>query len=123
MIIFWLICFITAFLLIWFNSDALVEWGSLFGLYNVLMVKEFYDFRLEMLPLNVNYPTFLKNKYCNFVTKLLACPLCLTVWITLCMGGCFSILFGNPIFIFLAPIIYVGSLVTYGILINLLKLI
>src|SRR5258708_6277246 len=123
MIIFWSICFIAASLLVWFNSDALIEWGTVFGLYDVLMVKEFYDFRMKMLPSNINYPTFLKVKYNDFLTRLLACPICLTIWISLWMCLCFSILLMNLTFIFLTPIVYVGSLIAYGILTNLLKLV
>lgn len=121
--IFWSICFIAASLLVWFNSDALIDWGNLFGLYDILLIKEFYDFRMQMLPLSVNYPTFLKNKYNNFLTKLLACPVCLSAWIAIWVCVCFSVLLLSPTFIFMTPIVYVGSLITYGILTNLLKLV
>lgn len=114
-IIFWSICLIVSVLLVWFNSDALIEWGHLFGLDFLLKTKEFHDYKLEMLPSNINYPTFLKIKYNTFITKLLACPICLTFWISFALCIFSSLL--------LLPFIYIGSLSIYGVIINLLKLI
>lgn len=114
--------FITIILLIWLKSDAIVEWGSLIGLSKFLMADEFYKMRIDQLPLEINYPTFLKIKYYNFITKMLSCPLCLSVWLSILL--CFPIaVFLNPIIILFIPTICILSLITYGIVTSLIKLV
>lgn len=120
MITFILSTFIALFLLVWFKSDALIEWGSLFGLENFLLVKEYNKMKLDQAPISINYPTFLKMKYNNFITKLLACPLCLTFWLST-ISAFFLFVF-VPLIIFMIPTIIITSLVLYGIVTSLLKL-
>jgi|SRR5579862_6833376 len=120
MIIEILVTFIALTLLIWFKSDAFIEWGSLFGLENFLKVSEYKAMKLNQLPLDINYPTFLKIKYDNFIVNMLACPLCLSVWLSF-IGSCMLFIF-MPIIILLIPLISILSLVIYGIVTLLLKL-
>jgi len=107
-------------LLIWLKSDAIVEWGTLFGLSKLLMIDEFYRMRTEETNLGINYPTFLKIKYNNFIVNLLSCPLCLSVWLSSFIS--FVLLFLGIDIILLIPTITVLSLITYGIITILLKL-
>lgn len=120
MTVFIIATFIALFLLVWFKSDALVDWGSLFGLEEFLLVNEYNKMKIDQAPLSINYPTFLKIKYNNFVTKLLACPLCLTVWLS--SFSAFLLFIFMPIIIILIPSIVITSLVLYGIVTSLLKL-
>lgn len=123
--LFLLASFVTLIMLVWLKSDAIIEWGLLFGLSKLLKIEEFYDKRLEMaikgFPLN--YPDFLKEKYhYNFVTKLIACPLCLSVWLSILACIFISIMSSNWLNLFLIPTVCVLSLTFYGLIISLNKL-
>lgn len=118
--IIWIVSLIILIMLIWFNSEALIEWGSLFGLYKFLCVDEFYTKRIEYLPANLNYPSFLKIKFNNFITKLLACPLCICVWLSFLISFFMSLLSCDITDVLFMPIICVSALLFYGIIIKLL---
>jgi hypothetical protein len=114
--------FIALFLLIWFKSDAIVEWGSLLGLSKFLKLDAFYKMRIDDAPLNISYPTFLKIKYNNFIVNMIACPLCLATWIVTFMYFSFATLLLSPSIVILIPTVTLISLTMYGIVSLLLKL-
>jgi len=123
--LFYLVNFITFIMLIWLNSDAIVEWGSLIGLSKLLKTEDFYQERLEaaMQGRSLSYPNFLKEKYhYNFITKMLSCPLCLSVWLSSISAIIISIVFLNPLALLLTPTITVLSLLTYGAITSLVRL-
>jgi hypothetical protein len=60
-------------LVIWFNTSAFPEYFRLFR-------EEF--FLAKSKDENLHYGLFLKNKYNTFVTKILACYVCCSVWIS-----------------------------------------
>ena len=119
--IIYLIFFIVMILILWLRSDAIVEWGEVFGLSKILKLKEFREFRMEQ-SMNATcssisssigvhplfyYPTFLKMKYNCFPVRLLSCPVCMTVWLSII--GCLII--SSPLAI---PLVYVVSLIISG---------
>jgi hypothetical protein len=120
MIILVLTTLITLILLVWFKSDAIVEWGSLLGLSEFLMIDEFHKMKLEEAYLFINYPIFLKIKYHNFIVNMLACPLCLSVWLSLFF--CSGLFILSPILMAFMPVICIFSLILYGIATSLLRL-
>ncbi len=120
MIILILSSLIALTLLVWFKSDAVVEWGYLLGLSKFLMVDEFYKMKMEEAYLFINYPTFLKIKYHNFIVNMLACPLCMSVWLSLFL--CSGLFILSPILMALMPAICIFSLILYGIVTSLLRL-
>ncbi len=111
-------CLIAMILVVWLKTDALVEWGSVFGLSKVLKETEFYKFKMEQLLgdrpifLDITYPIFLKLKYNCFFTRLVSCPMCLSFWMSVagCLGMC-SLLS--------IPIVYILSLLIYGAVVKL----
>lgn len=114
----YLVFLIAIVLLVWLKTDALIEWGCKFGLSKILKEDEFYKFKLEQLlgpvpSYNISYPTFLKTKYNSFFTRLVSCPMCLSFWLSVI--GC--IVISDLIAI---PIVYILSLVLYGIIVKLL---
>lgn len=124
--LFYLVNLITFIMLIWLNSDAIVAWGSLFGLSKFLKVEEFRHARLENVIRNVSlsYPQFLKEKYnYNFITQMLSCPLCLCIWLSSIACVIIGIVLLNPLAIFLIPTVSVLSLLTYGVITTLIKLV
>ena len=117
MIEIYIACLIAIILLVWLKTDALIEWGCNFGLSKILKEDEFYRFKMEQLlgPIpssDISYPTFLKLKYNSFLTRLTSCAICLSFWLSVI--GCIIIF--NLIAI---PIVYVLSLVIYGIVVKL----
>lgn len=118
---------ITLIMLVWLNSDAVVNWGSLFGLSKVLKIEEFHKQRIDMIirgmSMNLTYPNFLKEKYnYNFITQMLSCPLCLSVWLSSISCVITSFVLFNFLILFLIPPVTILSLLTYGIITRLMKL-
>jgi hypothetical protein len=72
------ICFISTLMLVWFKSDAFIEYASLFGLKKLVKVQEYKDAKLENIYLT--YPLFLKLKYDKFIFRLIGCKLCFSIW-------------------------------------------
>jgi hypothetical protein len=101
------LCLINFALLVWFKTEAIVEYSKLFKLGKFFRVDKYIDYK-KINP-EINYITYLTVKNPNFLTKLATCPYCLNFWITL-----FScLLFSNIIFF---PIHYMISIVVYLIL-------
>ena len=109
-------------MLVWFKSDAIIEYGYLFGLSKFLNKEKFLLMRMEQMPIGINYPTFLKIRYDNFVTRLLSCPLCFSVWMSIISCMSISIVWSQPKVLILIPIVCISSLIGYGTITSLLKL-
>jgi hypothetical protein len=97
------------FLVVWFHTEAFVEYCNLFNLKRLFKIGEFEkaqesDFSLE-------YLSWLKQTYPNFFTKLVNCPWCIGFWFTLLSSWIFS-----TFYIF--PVIYVFTLVIYLLIVN-----
>lgn len=115
------ICFNVSTLLIWFKSDAFIEWMNLFGLGKFIKYQEYLDTKLDNF--NITYPLFLKLKYPLFIFKLIGCPFCSNVWLSIMGSAVISLIRseGNP-FLFIiqtiihVPIILVLSTYIYGVL-------
>lgn len=92
--------------IVWFETEALVEYIKLFRLNwfkvtNYLIAKE-SNFELT-------YHSYLLQYHKNFFTKLITCPICLTTWLSII----FSLLFTKSILNF--SIIFVLSIIGYNI--------
>jgi hypothetical protein len=108
-------------MLVWLKSDAIIEWGSLLGLSKLLKVNEFYSMKREENSLMIDYPHFLDIKYHNFITKMLSCPLCLSVWLSIILCSIISITLLDFYILVLIPTVCILSLITYGIINGLIK--
>ena len=74
---------ITSILIIWFNTEAFVEYVTLFRL-PVVKVKEYIVAKDKDCTLT--YHTFLLFNYNNFFTRLITCPICTSFWLTIIVG-------------------------------------
>ena len=93
-------------LIIWFNTEAFVEYINVFKL-NWFKVKDYLidkesDFTLT-------YHSYLLKYHNNFLTKLITCPFCLNFWLILIGKFIFDYSFLE------IPTIYVTSLIIYFI--------
>ena len=69
--------FIFVFILVvWNDTNAIVEYGRLFGL-------KFCQYKTQE-EIGIKFVDFLEIKYGdNFLIRLITCPICLTVWLCL----------------------------------------
>ena len=109
-----IIALIVCILILWFKTDAFIDYCKLFNVFTPL-VKNFNYSTSRSFPqyLYVTYKNGIKNRFNLFLLKLVTCPLCLSLWLSIVSG----ILFGC---IFSIPLLYISSLFIYF---NLIKLI
>ena len=102
-----MIFLISLILLIWFKTEAILEYGSLIGLSKFLKCKEFQEKKVTVeYPLT--YPRFLRMSYDNFFIRMVTCPICICVWLSIV----FSIVYGC---LLVFPFICILSLMLYSI--------
>ena len=65
-------------LILWFKTDAFVEYVRLFGLSKIFKVDTF-DKEFES-NFELTYHSYLRMKHNNFFTRLITCPICLACW-------------------------------------------
>ena len=70
------LCFIALALTIWFKTNAFVEYMELFKLERFFHIKEYVEMSSDL-----SYPEFLKEYFNSFITRLLSCPICTSVWL------------------------------------------
>lgn len=67
---------------IWFKTDALLEYFKYIDFFSrIFKIKEYYIFREKYN--NIGYHTFLIINYNNFFIRLITCPSCIGVWLTM----------------------------------------
>ena len=95
---------IVSILIIWFNTDAFVEYATLFHL-PIIKVKEYLAAKERDCTLT--YHTFLLFNYNNFFTRLITCPVCTSLWLTIIIG------FFTQLSFISYPILFICSLYLY----------
>lgn len=94
-------------LVLWLDTEVIVEWGRIFGLGGWFRLDEYDSQRLRI---HINFPTFvaINVKHGRFLFKLLACPACLGFWASALMCLTFERLG-------LFPIVFSLSLLSYTV--------
>lgn len=98
------ICSVICILIIWFQTEAIVEYGKL------LMPKLFSGYNNMTYS---SYPEYLQAEHNNFFTRLISCPFCLGFWVALFMS-----LFIGAIYL---PVLYCGGIGGYFSIVILAK--
>ncbi len=93
-------------MVIWFRSDAWLEYTRLFRLNFLSKYKEF-DIANSKEP-GIEYHAFLRRYYNCFFIRLITCPVCFSTWL--------GILFGYLTLWELIPFYIIGGLVLYLII-------
>jgi len=106
------ICWINFVLIIWFHTEAFLEYCKIFKLAFLFRINNFYEYK-KVNPA-ISYIDFLSIKNPNFFSKLFSCPFCLSFWASLIS----CIFYKN---ILLLPSIYIGSIILYNILKRLIE--
>lgn len=95
---------ITSLLIIWFNTDAFVEYSTLFRL-PFVKIKEYL--KAKDRDCTLTYHTFLLFNYNNFFSRLITCPICTCFWLSFIV----NIVTDKKIIEY--PIIFICSLYLY----------
>ena len=103
--------FIVTVLVLWFETDVVVEYINYFHLGGIIDVDKYDDYELDGKCRN--YPEYLLVKYPSFYTKLISCPHCIGFWLTII----FCLSFGLSFISWGA--VYVLSLLVYSLMCKL----
>jgi len=104
---------ITIILIIFFNSDALVEYGRLIKHISKLLLIDKFD-KAYANDFDLTYVFYLRRYHNCFFIRLITCPICVSFWLSL-VGCCF----GDGLIDL--PIIYILSLFAYYSFVKLHK--
>lgn len=98
---------VVIFNIVWFKTDAFVEYCKLFSLnklFKFLQIDEYIEYNRKNYLHQFTYPEAINSKYNNWLTRLLNCHTCLSFPISVIV----SILFGC---IYWLPVVYLISLI------------
>lgn len=102
---------VAMFLIIWFRSEAYVEYCRLFKLNFISHYKDYYAKRAN--DVSLTYHGYLRQYHDSFRIRLITCPVCMSAW--LAMGN--ALLFWSlPV----VPVTFVGGLILFGVVHKLL---
>ncbi len=76
----------SSLLFLLYNTDAFVEYASLLRLKKIFNIDKYEEHR-KSFPANTYWEYVLYNRS-NFVTKLISCPICVSIWANF---ACFSV--------------------------------
>lgn len=109
----YLSCSIVAMiLLIWFRSEAYLEYCRLFNLDKISFYKDYEEKKNQ--DARLTYLDYLRQYHYNFFTRLITCPVCLSVWVA---GGIALLTFKAATF----PTSMVGGLLLFALIDKLLE--
>lgn len=95
--------FVSMVLIVWFKTDAFVEYAELLGLSKVTFAEDFKE--KKKADVMLEFPMYLViNKNC-FISRLLSCPICFGFWL--------SLIFSYPFDPILIPGVYLISLTSF----------
>ena len=75
-------CSITSVLVVWYLTNAFVEYSRLLGLGKFLLADRYEDYLHNSMNYETTYPQFLKIYSDSFLFKILECHFCLGFWLS-----------------------------------------
>lgn len=99
------IAIVSLILLVWFRTDAWLEYCRLWRLDELGFYKDYDD--KKYMDVTLTYHSYLRRHHNCFGVRLITCPICLAVWLGLIVGICSGMAFQFPI-------IVVGALIVFG---------
>jgi hypothetical protein len=103
---------VAMFLIVWFRSEAYVEYCRLLKIDFISHYKDYYAKRVN--DVSLTYHDYLRQYHDSFCIRLITCPICMAAWLSMGVG----LLFWS---IALVPMIFIGGLILFGIVHNLLR--
>ena len=98
-----IICLIATGLLVWFRTEAWLEYTRLFRL-NFLSFYKDFDAKYKE-DVSLTYLVYLRRYHYCFFTRLITCPVCMAVWLGIASG-----IITNLVFV---PVYIIGGLLLY----------
>ena len=105
-------CGVALFLLVWFDSDAFIEYATLFSGNSFFCIDDFRKVQ-EKYPA-LDWISYLEQYHDGFFIRLITCPLCLSFWLILAVC-----LLSHSLI--LLPICYILTLIIYKLTSKLLE--
>jgi hypothetical protein len=102
-----IISLISVLLIIWFRTDAWLEYCRLFRLNRISFYKDFDAKRYE--DVSLTYRLYLRRDHDCFFVRLITCPICLTTWLGIIAALCHFVLLVE------LPLVIIGALLLYGL--------
>ena len=111
-------CIISLALLIWFRTDAWLEYTKLLHLNFLSFYKDFDEKREKDATLT--YSHYLRMYHDCFLVRLITCPICLAIWLGLaiCLVGVAMVF--SPLPLLLMPVMVTGGLLLFSAIDRLL---
>ena len=94
--IFTISCLIALLLLIWFRTDAFLEYSKILHLNSITFHKDFEGKQYD--DASLTYHLYLRKYHNCFFVRLITCPICLAVWLGI-YGGIATFILYTPIYI------------------------
>lgn len=106
-----IIIFIIALILIvWFRTDAWLEYTRLFGFNRLSFYKDFDNKQKE--DVSLTYFQYLKIYHNSFLIRLITCPICVAFWL--------GVIFASVTWFYMAPVYTISGLFVFLIIDRLL---
>jgi hypothetical protein len=105
------ICFVALVLVVWFKTEAYVEYCRLFRLNRISNHEDYY--RKKKDDVSLTYHGYLRQYHNGFRIRLVTCPICIAIWVSTLT----AFIMGN---IFAMPIHCICGLILFGITYRLL---
>lgn len=103
---------VALFLIIWFRTEAFVEYCRLFKLDRISHYKNYDEKKAN--DVSLTYHGYLRQYHNSFRVRLLTCPICVALWLAMMNAILFMKL---AVF----PVTFVGGLILFGIVHKLLN--
>ena len=95
-------------LVIWFKTDAFLEYVELLRADMLFGVREFRKQQVQGGNYMLTYPEFLIVNHNSFLIRLITCPTCLTAWA--------SIIISSFIGWHYVPFLFVTAMISFGVI-------
>lgn len=98
------ITLIVVLLIIWFRTDAYIEYCRIFKLNFISCYKD-YDLK-KYNDVSIEYHAYLRQYHNCFFVRLITCPICLTTWMGIIVGSLMCNVWCIPLVILCSLTIY-----------------
>jgi hypothetical protein len=99
-------CVLASLLIVWFRTDAYLEYARVFRLNKISFYKDFDAKHIE--DAHLTYFGYLRQYHNSFFTRLVTCPICVSVWIATILSVVLSLWW-------IYPTVLVFGLIFFGI--------
>lgn len=104
MLFLFIVCIVTLILIVWFNTDAFVEYSRILRLNHLFKIDKFDEAYKNDFELT--YLLYLRRDHNCFFVRLITCPTCLAFWLSLIGSITSDVGFSMPFVYLLSVFLY-----------------